>query len=123
MNSKQGRKPKYDSDEDRIAIAKKQRDKWRREHTIVERNIRNNSSPFQKQLIFYLKRTILEPELESTLEELFRESFIVISNTLPTPEPLDNVPIFIYDDTTLKIKKRINPKNPIQLLNEEPTSE
>jgi hypothetical protein len=65
-----------------------------------------------------LRRNLLEPEFESTLEELFREHFIVISDTLPAPEPDDRVPIFIYDDTTLKIKKRINPKNPPRLTEE-----
>jgi hypothetical protein len=52
------------------------------------------------------------------LEELFREHFIVISDMLPTPEPDDRVPTFIYDNTTLKIKKRINPKHPPQLIEE-----
>jgi hypothetical protein len=117
-SARQGRKCKYESDEERTAIAKEQRDNWRRKNWIIERNIKTNSSPFQKQLIFYLRRNLLKPALEQTLESLFREHFIVISDTLPTPEPDDRAPTFIYDNTTLKIKKRINPKHSPQPIEE-----
>jgi hypothetical protein len=73
--TKQGRKCKYFSDEERTAMAKKQRDNWRRKNSELEKTIKNNSSTFQKQLQFHLRRHLLNPDLEEVLEALFKDVF------------------------------------------------
>jgi hypothetical protein len=111
--SKQGRKCKYLSDEERDAMAKEQRDNWRRKNSELEKNIKNNSSPFQKQLQFYLRRNLLDPSIEEVLETLFKEKFVLKSDdSLPKELPND-VPIIVFNEQTKKVKTRINPKQPI----------
>jgi hypothetical protein len=77
--SAKGRKCKYLTDEERIASAKEQRSNWRRKNSEFEKNIKLNSTPFQRQLVFYLRRNILDPDLQIALEDLFKDTFIIES--------------------------------------------
>jgi hypothetical protein len=115
---KQGRKCKYLSDEERDAMAKEQRDNWRRKNSALEKNIKNESSPFQKQLQFYLRRNLLEPELEEELEELFRDKFVVMTvDTVPKELPND-VTVVIFRNDSKKVKTRLRTPRTVERISD-----
>jgi hypothetical protein len=111
ISSKRGRKCKYTSEDERASVAKEQRDDWRKRNAEIEKNIKKRSSPFQKQLMYYLRRNLLEPALEEQLEQLFSKKFVVLTvDTLPTNIPND-VTIVVFSDVSKKIKTRLRPRS------------
>jgi hypothetical protein len=95
-------------------VAKEQRDEWRKRNAEIEKNIKKRLSPFQKQLMYYLRRNLLEPELEGQLEELCSNKFVVLTDNSKNPKNLNipnDVTIVVVSDVSKKIKTRLKPKN------------
>jgi hypothetical protein len=107
-HKKLGRKQKFDTDEERRTAAKEQRDNWRKLNNACEKEVKNKESPFQKQLVVYLKRNVIEPEVEAILTEMFKEKFmVVIAGRTVLPTFKDTQKIVIVDNETKKVKTRL----------------